>query len=427
MSKFQVPRGTRDILPEKTGEWQYVERKFRETCALYNYEEIRTPTFESTDLFKRSVGETTDIVGKEMYTFEDRKGRSLTLRPEGTASVMRAFVENKLFAQNELTKLFYMGAMFRYERAQKGRWREFFQFGVEVLGSESPSIDAEVIALGNQYLKEVGLTEFKAVINTLGDGKSRNAYREALKNYFKPHIDFLCADCKSRLEKNPLRILDCKVDKNSEIIKLAPKASLYLTEASKQYFLEVKEMLDLIGVEYIVDETLVRGLDYYNHTVFEFISTSDKMGVQSTIFGGGRYNGLVAQLGGPDIGGIGFALGAGRLLLALESEGVNLQANSNLDAFIVSTSEQTNKYALKVAQMLRLAGFAVDKDYLDKKFKGQMKLLDKYSSKCALILGDDELENNEITVKIREIDLQEKVKIDELVTFLNEKMKGKSD
>lgn len=422
MSKFQVPRGTRDILPSETDKWQNIEKKFKEICELYNYKEIRTPTFESTDLFRRSVGETTDIVGKEMYTFEDKKGRSLTLRPEGTAPVMRAFVENKLFALNELTKMFYKGSMFRYERAQKGRWREFFQFGVEVLGSESPGIDAEIIALGNHYLKSVGLTEFKAVINTLGDAESRQRYKEELVEYFSQHIDGLCSDCKSRLEKNPLRLLDCKVDKNSEIMKNAPKASKYLNDKSKAYFEEVQKLLDLIGIKYIVDETLVRGLDYYNHTVFEFIGTSDKMGVQSTIFGGGRYNGLVSQLGGPDIGGIGFALGAGRLLMALEAEGVEIGRENKIDAFVITTSEQTDDYALKVVQNLRYEGFSVEKDYLGKKFKGQMKLLDKENALVALILGDDELDAKEITVKIKSLDIQEKVKLSDLVAYLKEKL-----
>ncbi len=422
MSKFQVPRGTRDILPSETDKWQNIEKKFKEICELYNYKEIRTPTFESTDLFRRSVGETTDIVGKEMYTFEDKKGRSLTLRPEGTAPVMRAFVENKLFALNELTKMFYKGSMFRYERAQKGRWREFFQFGVEVLGSESPGIDAEIIALGNHYLKSVGLTEFKAVINTLGDAESRQRYKEELVEYFSQHIDGLCSDCKSRLEKNPLRLLDCKVDKNSEIMKNAPKASNYLNDKSKAYFEEVQKLLDLIGIKYIVDETLVRGLDYYNHTVFEFIGTSDKMGVQSTIFGGGRYNGLVSQLGGPDIGGIGFALGAGRLLMALEAEGVEIGRENKIDAFVITTSEQTDDYALKVVQNLRYEGFSVEKDYLGKKFKGQMKLLDKENALVALILGDDELDAKEITVKIKSLDIQEKVKLSDLASYLKEKL-----
>ncbi len=419
---YKTPRGTKDILPIESPKWQYVESKFKDVCKLYNYKEIRTPMFESTELFCRGVGETTDVVGKEMYTFTDRKGRSLTLRPEGTAAVMRAFVEHKLFAQNEFTKLFYIGSMFRYERPQKGRWREFEQFGIEAIGSENPSIDAEVIALGKQYLNMVGLKQFKASINTLGDAESRNNYKAALTKYFTPHVDGLCPDCKKRLESNPLRILDCKVDKNKDVLKNAPKASDYLNDKSKKYFSDVRKKLDFLNIDYIVDETLVRGLDYYNHTVFEFIATSENIGANSTIFGGGRYNGLVSQLGGPDLGGVGFALGVDRLILALEIEGSEIEVDESIDVFVVSNSDETSNLALEVIQKLRLRGFSCEKDHLGKKFKTQMKNLNKYNPKCVLIIGDDELSKKTVQVKMDILNSQIEVEIDKLENYLLDKL-----
>ena len=306
---IQIPRGTQDILPGEIEKWQLIEETAKEVCRKYQYQEIRTPIFEHTELFLRGVGDTTDIVQKEMYTFEDRGNRSLTLRPEGTASVVRSFAENKMHGNpNQPVKLYYFGPMFRYERPQAGRFRQFVQFGIEALGSMDPAIDAEVISLAMELYRELGLKKLRLVINSLGDSDSRIAHRNALISHFKPRIDEFCGDCQNRLEKNPLRILDCKRDHDHELMGTAPSILDYLTEESSQYFAMVKQYLTAMNIEYVVDSTLVRGLDYYNHTAFEIMSEAEGFGAITTLCGGGRYNGLVQEMGGPDTPGIGFAL-----------------------------------------------------------------------------------------------------------------------
>lgn len=420
---FKVPRGTQDILPEQTPKWQKVEKILRDLSHVYRYKEIRTPIFEQTELFQRGVGDTTDIVQKEMYTFEDRGGRSLTLRPEGTAAAVRAYVEHKMFgAPDQPIKLSYIGPMFRYERQQAGRYRQFVQFGVEAIGSADPAIDAEIIAFAMGIYQTVGLKDLKLVINSLGDKETREAHRTALINHFQPNIDEFCQDCKNRLEKNPLRILDCKVDRNHPLMESAPKLTDYLTPPSKEYFEQVKQYLDVLGIEYEVDPNLVRGLDYYNHTAFEIMSTADGFGAITTLCGGGRYNGLVEDIGGPSVPGIGFALSIERLLLALEAEGVELDVEDALDVYIVALGDEAKLKTAELISSLRMKGISADMDYMMRKMKAQMKSADRLQAKYVLIIGETELEEGVIVVKEMETGNQEKVEIHQIVTYLKDQL-----
>ncbi len=398
--KVQIPRGTQDILPEQTAVWQYIENVARDLCRRYQYNEIRTPIFEHTEVFTRGVGETTDIVQKEMYTFNDRGDRSLTLRPEGTAAVVRSYVENKMFGwANQPVKLFYNGPMFRYERPQAGRFRQFVQFGVEALGAADPAIDAEVISLAMNLYKQLGLNKLTLVINSLGDKESRTNHREALISHFQPHIDEFCSDCQNRLEKNPLRILDCKKDRNHELMKTAPSILDYLNEDSKNYFEKVLKHLNDMEIPYTVDPTLVRGLDYYNHTAFEIMSSAEGFGAITTLCGGGRYNGLVEDFGGPETPGIGFALSVERLIAALEAEGITLPIEQQSDLYVVALGEAAKDYSVKLVNEVRQNGFSVDKDYGNRKIKAQFKAADRLNARFVAVLGDDELNNNKITLK----------------------------
>lgn len=419
---INIPRGTQDILPGVVEEWQYVEQKMREITKRYNYSEIRTPIFEQTELFKRGVGETTDIVQKEMYTFEDRGGRSMTLRPEGTAPTVRSYVENKMYGDpNQPTKLFYIGQMFRYERPQAGRWRQFVQFGVEALGSNDPAIDAEVIALAMDVYRELGLKHLKLVINSLGDIESRKEHRNALIEHFKPRIGEFCSDCQSRLEKNPMRILDCKKDRDHELMKSAPSILDYLNEESKIYFEKVKMYLTDMGVDFEIDSRLVRGLDYYNHTAFEIMSDAEGFGAITTLMGGGRYNGLTEEIGGPATPGIGFALSIERLLLALKAEGISLPIEKGLDCFLVALGDSAKDKATSLLYELRKAGFTADKDYQDRKLKAQFKAADRLNVKYVAVLGEDELAKNVINVKEMATSTQEEVQLANFIEYLLER------
>ncbi|BCB04949.1 histidine--tRNA ligase [Bacillus sp. KH172YL63] len=420
---IQIPRGTQDILPGEVEKWQYVEEVAKTLCRNYQYKEIRTPIFEASELFTRGVGDTTDIVQKEMYMFEDRGGRSLALRPEGTASVVRSFVGNKMFGNpNQPTKLYYAGPMFRYERPQAGRYRQFVQFGVEALGSEDPAIDAEVISLAMGIYKELGLTQLKLVINSLGDAGSRDAHREALINHFQPRIEEFCGDCQNRLEKNPLRILDCKKDRDHELMATAPSILDYLNDESKAYFEKVQAHLSAMDVEFVVDPTLVRGLDYYNHTAFEIMSDAEGFGAITTLCGGGRYNGLVEMVGGPETPGIGFAFSIERLLSALEAEKVELPIEQGVDCFIVSMGEEAKDYAVKLLHTLRAAGVSSEKDYLDRKVKGQFKAADRYEAKYVAVIGDNEIQENKINLKDMTTGEQEEVDLDRFVENIKLKL-----
>lgn len=416
---FKVPKGTQDILPGQTEKWQKVEQVIRDLCNVYRYNEIRTPMFEATELFQRGVGDTTDIVQKEMYTFEDKGGRSLTLRPEGTASSVRAYVEHKMFGNaDQPVKLYYTGPMFRYERQQAGRYRQFVQFGVEAIGSKDPAIDAEVMALAMDVYKTLGLTELKLVLNSLGDKETRDAHRDALIQHFEPVVGELCADCQSRLQKNPLRILDCKVDAKHEAMATAPALTDYLTEDSSAYFTQVKAYLDVLGIPYEVDPNLVRGLDYYNHTAFEIMITGDGFGSITTLCGGGRYNGLVEDIGGPESPGIGFAMSIERLLLALEAKGIELETENKLDMYVVAMDESVKLKAVELVANFRKAGITAEMDYLNRKMKAQMKAADRNAAKFVIVLGESELQEQAVNVKTMETGEQQKLPFADLVNYV---------
>lgn len=416
---IKMPRGTQDILPQDSAKWRYIENRLHTLMELYNYKEIRTPIFESTELFARGVGDSTDVVQKEMYTFKDKGDRSLTLRPEGTAAVVRSYIEHKMQGEpNQPIKLYYNGPMFRYERKQKGRYRQFNQFGVEAIGAENPSIDAEILAMVMHIYGSFGLKHLKLVINSIGDSESRKEYNEALVKHFEPVIDTFCSDCQSRLHTNPMRILDCKIDRDKEAVKNAPRITDYLNNDSKSYYEQVKLHLDNLNISYVEDPNLVRGLDYYTHTAFELmIDNPEYDGAITTLCGGGRYNGLLQLLDGPDETGIGFALSIERLLMALDEEGISLDVSEDFDLFVVTMGEDADRYAVKLINDLRRNGIKVDKDYLNRKIKGQMKQADRLNAKYTVVIGDQELENNEIGVKNMISGESENVQLDELVNY----------
>lgn len=393
------PKGTQDIFGEESLEWVKLEQKIRNITRLYNYSEIRTPIFEKSEVFHRDVNDTTDIVTKETYDFLDRGKRGMTLRPEGTAGAIRAYVEHKMYALGDVTKLFYIGPLFRYERPQAGRQRQFHQFGIEALNSNSPYLDAEVINVGIAFIKSIGFKGIKVRINSLGDEESRTNYREALVSYFSGYKDDLCDDCKVRLEKNPLRILDCKIDSGKEYFKSAPKISDYLNEDSKEHFRKVLASLDLTGTEYEVDDNLVRGLDYYTHTVFEISAEIEGFGAQNVVCGGGRYNKLVEDLGGPSVPAVGLAFGLERILLALKAENVRLAPLPEVHAYIMTLGEKAHLIGSKLTNALRYCGLVCDTDYQDKRLKTQFKVADKMNAMFTCILGDAELEAGTINVK----------------------------
>ncbi|MBQ6323246.1 MAG: histidine--tRNA ligase [Bacilli bacterium] len=421
-------KGCNDIYGKEAKIWKYVDTVIDALMEKYNYNYIRTPIFEATELFHRGVGETTDIVSKESYDFVDKGGREVTLRPEGTAGVVRSYIENKMYGDpNQPVKVYYNGTMYRYERPQSGRDRELTQFGVEILGSDDPMSDAEVISLAVNLYKMLGLKEIKVNINSLGDTESRKAYREALINYFKPHIDSLCDDCRERFEKNPLRILDCKVDADNEVLKKAPKTLDYLNDESRDRFLKVQEYLEIMQIKYEINPNIVRGLDYYNHTVFEIEAKVDGFGSNNVIGAGGRYNGLVDQLGGPETPCVGFASGIGRIVMALELEKVKLPINDSVDLFLMYVNEDEKKYAAYLAQELRLAGFVVDTEYTDRALKGQFKQADRLNAKFTCVLNSEDLDNNEVKIKNNMTKEEEIISLDVLIYYLDEKLSSMDD
>ena len=412
------PKGTYDILPNESPKWAKLEDTIRKICKLFNYKEIRTPIFESSDVFHRDQNDTSDMVTKETYDFKDRSDRGITLRPEGTAGVARAFVENKLYVENPVSKLFYMGPMFRYERPQKGRNRQFNQFGVEALGSDSPLIDVEVISLGATLIRALGLKDVTVKINSLGDEESRSAYKNVLINHFSKYKDCLCEDCLNRLEKNPLRILDCKVDRDKDFFKTAPKINEYLNDYSKERFNEVLAGLDLLDLKYVVDDNLVRGLDYYSHTVFELEVNVPEFGAQNVIGAGGRYDNLISDLGGPKTPGVGMAFGVERLLLATDLNGKKLAKPDEIHAYIIALGKKAQMEAIRLNNVLRIGGLSTDMDYLSGSLKAQFKKADKNNAKFTLILGDNELEKGEINIKNNETDEQETIKIVDVYAYI---------
>ncbi len=419
---YKAIRGTVDILPSTSTKWQKLEQLIRTICANYNVQEIRTPIFESTDLFNRAVGDTTDVVSKEMYTFDDRKGRSITLRPEGTASVVRSYVENKMYVNPDgLTKLYYMGPMFRYERPQNGRQRQFHQFGVEMIGSPSPYVDVECMTMAITLVQSLGIDNVKLHINTLGDDASREAYKQALLTHFESHIDDMCSDCKSRYLKNPMRILDCKVDRAHPAIKDAPNMHDYLSDEAKSHFETVTSLLDALEVEYVVDETLVRGLDYYCHTVFEIICDDPRLGNGATVGGGGRYNGLVEEIGGPSQPGVGFAFGMERLLLAMDSQE---EDDEGIDVYVLPMGQDAKDLGIQIVTMLRANGYRCEMDYQDRSLKAMFKSVDRKHAHFAMILGQDEVEKEVVNIKCTHSKQQDVVPLENILAYIEEHESG---
>ena len=397
--KLQKPKGTQDILPVDSAKWQYVENVARETFKKYNYGEIRTPMFEHNEVISRSVGDTTDIVTKEMYDFHDKGDRHITLRPEGTAPVVRSYVENKLFAPEvqKPVKVYYIGSMFRYERPQAGRLREFHQLGVECFGSKNPATDVETIAMAYQLFNTLGIKDVTLHLNSLGNTESRLAYRQALIDYLTPMRESLSKDSQRRLDENPLRVLDSKEKEDKVAVENAPSILDYLDEESQAHFDEVRAMLDSLNIPYVIDTNMVRGLDYYNHTIFEFITTIDKS--ELTICAGGRYDSLVEYFGGPETAGFGFGLGLERLLLVLDKQGIELPVEESLDVYIAVLGSGVNGKALELVQAIRYQGFKAERDYLGRKIKAQFKSADTFKAKTVITLGESEVESGQVNVK----------------------------
>ena len=421
-------KGCNDIYGREAKIWKYVDGVIDALMEKYNYTYIRTPLFESTELFHRGVGETTDIVSKESYDFEDKSGRKITLRPEGTAGVVRAYIENKMYGDaNQPVKVYYNGTMYRYERPQAGRDRELTQFGMEILGTDDPMSDAEIISAAVNLYKMLGLKEIKVNLNSLGDNESRNAYRQALIEYFKPHVKELCEDCQERLLKNPLRILDCKVDADNEILKNAPTTLDYLNDESRDRFEKVQDYLDIMQIKYDINPRIVRGLDYYNHTVFEIEAKVEGFGSNNVIGAGGRYNGLVSQLDGPETACVGFASGIGRLVMALELEKVKLPIVEDIDLFLMYVNDDEKKYATYLAQELRMAGFIVDTEYTGRGLKAQFKQADRLNAKFICVLNSEDLDNNEVKIKNNKTKEEEIISLDALLYYLDEKLTSSDD
>lgn len=414
--KLQKPKGTQDILPGDSAKWQYVENVARETFKKYNYGEIRTPMFEHYEVISRSVGDTTDIVTKEMYDFHDKGDRHITLRPEGTAPVVRSYVENKLFAPEvqKPVKVYYIGSMFRYERPQAGRLREFHQLGVECFGSKNPATDVETIAMAYQLFNTLGIKDVTLHLNSLGNTDSRLAYRQALIDYLTPMRESLSKDSQRRLEENPLRVLDSKEKEDKVAVENAPSILDYLDEESQTHFDEVRAMLDSLNIPYVIDTNMVRGLDYYNHTIFEFITTIDKS--ELTICAGGRYDSLVEYFGGPETAGFGFGLGLERLLLVLDKQGIKLPVEESLDAYIAVLGSGANGKALELVQSIRYQGFKAERDYLGRKIKAQFKSADTFKAKTVITLGESEVESGVVKVKNNATREEVTVSFEELTT-----------
>lgn len=406
-----APRGTKDLLPQESYKWQYVEKEFNNVCAQFNYKETRVPTFEHTELFERGVGDTTDVVEKQMYTFLDKGNRSITLRPEGTASVVRSFLQNSLYAEAMPAKMYYNIPCFRYEKSQKGRLREFHQFGVEVFGAEAPTIDAEVISLALTFLDRVGLKDLTVHINSIGCKECRKKYNDALREFLRPRLDKLCDTCKGRFERNPLRILDCKSEICQEQIQGAPVLLDYICDDCREHFEKFKACLDNMGIKYEIDPGIVRGLDYYSKTVFEIISGD------FTVCGGGRYDGLVEELGGQSTPAIGFGLGIERLLLRLEETGAVIPEPEKVDLYIAPLGEKASLYVQQLVYNLRKKGIKAETDHMGRGLRAQMKYADKIGCRYSLVLGDNEIDTGVVSVKNMTDGTKTDIKLDEADKF----------
>ncbi|MGO5427345.1 histidine--tRNA ligase [Fusobacterium mortiferum] len=411
MKLIKAARGTKDIFGEDAVKYTYISKTAQEIFESYGYTFIKTPIFEETDLFKRGIGEGTDVVEKEMYTFKDRGDRNLTLRPENTASVVRSYLENAIYGKEDVTKYYYNGSMFRYERPQAGRQREFNQIGVEVLGESSPILDAEVIAMSYSLLEKLGITDLEVHINSVGTNASRTKYREMLLNFLEPMKEELCEDCRMRMEKNPLRVLDCKVDKCKELTKDAPSIIDSLNEEERAHYETVKKYLDIFGVKYVEDSRLVRGLDYYSSTVYEIVT--NKLGAQGTVLGGGRYDNLLKQLGDKDIPAVGFAAGVERMMMLLEDYPKN-----NPDVYVAWLGENTQEFGLKIAKILRDNGIKTFVDFNSKGMKSHMKKADKLAVKYCIIVGEDEMNKDVVVLKDFSARTQEEMSLEKAIEII---------
>ncbi len=411
----KAPRGTQDVLPSQSYRWQYIEKVVREVSEKFGFKEIRFPTFEHTELFTRSVGDTTDVVQKEMYTFLDKGERSITLRPEGTACVVRSAVENNLLAEALPLKVSYITSCFRYEKPQAGRLREFHQFGAEMFGSPTPDADAQLIALASSVFETLGVKNLTLKINSIGCPECRKNYHEALMKYFGECTQELCGTCQSRLNKNPMRILDCKSPVCSEIAKNAPKITDYLCDECREHFDGVKKRLELLNIDYIVDSSIVRGLDYYTKTVFEFVS--ENIGAQGTVCGGGRYDGLVKEIGGADTPALGFAIGLERLLLLLDACGIVINAPSPCDIYLASLGENAQIKSTVLVCELRKLGIHTENDTMGRSLKAQMKYADKIGAKYSMVIGDDEITQNKAKIKNMESGEISEIQLDKIDEF----------
>lgn len=411
-----APKGTKDILPSQVYKWHYVEKAFADLCGRYGFSEIRTPSFEHTELFARGVGDTTDIVQKEMYTFEDYGKRSITLKPEGTSPVARAFVEHKAYADVQPTKYYYNTPCFRYEKPQSGRLRAFHQFGVEVFGTSDMIADAEVICLANDFLQELGIKNVELQINSVGCPECRKAHRKALRDFLRPKYDELCDTCKDRYERNPLRILDCKSPVCQELVKGAPLMIDYLCDDCKQSFEQVQKNLTSMGVEFVVNPGIVRGLDYYTKTAFEFVTTS--IGAQGTVCGGGRYDHLMEELGGPPIPGVGFGLGIERLLLTMEANGIEIPEPDTTEVFIAVMGDEAKAFGLKLLHQLRQKGVRAEMDSLARNIKGQFKYANRIHAKKTVVIGENELTEKKVSIKDMATSEQREVDMDNILQEL---------
>ena len=417
--RYAAQKGTKDILPAEIYRWHKAERVFAGVCHDFGYEEIRIPTFEQTDLFQRGVGDTTDVVTKEMYTFNDKGGRSITLRPEGTAGVVRSYIENGMASLPSPVRMFYNITAFRYEKMQKGRMREFHQFGLEAFGSEGPSIDAEIISVVDIFFRKMGIKNIALHINSIGCPVCRNKYNEMLKDYFRPHVDTMCEDCRARFEKNPLRMIDCKIDGEKDVVRNAPRLIDHLCDDCRAHFEGLKSRLDAVGIKYEIDPNIVRGLDYYTRTVFEFVS--ENVGTQGTICGGGRYDGLVENCGGAPTPGIGFAMGVERFLLEAEAQGISFEENDSVKIYLAGMSDAANTKIAKICYDLRLNGIGCETDLMNRSFKAQMKYAGKSGIPYLAVIGDDELASGQVNIKKMEDGTVTPVELDKIADFLTAK------
>ena len=406
---INIPKGTKDILPSESYKWQWLESRIRDTAAQYGFKEIRTPMFEHTELFARGIGDTTDVVQKEMYTFEIAE-RSLTLKPEGTAGVVRSYIENKMYADPQPGKYYYIIPCFRYEKMQKGRQRQFHQFGIEIFGTENMLADAEVIALAWNFLTGLGITDLKLHINSIGCPECRGEYRKALQDFLRPHYEELSETSKGRFEKNPMRILDSKDPDDKKFSEGAPRMIDYLCEECRNAFEDLKTDLEALGIPYEVDPNIVRGLDYYTKTAFEFIS--EDLGAQSTVCGGGRYDHLVEEVGGPYTPGVGFGMGLERLLLILEAKGIEIPKPSDCDVFIATLGERAKLEGLKLAGSLRGKGSRVLTDVMGRGLKAQLKYADRSGARYTVVIGDDELDKGVVTLRDMVNSSQKEIRIE---------------